>query len=166
MLNGFRKSGYETRFRQWGFEKYSKGTPADHFKIANYRVIKAKTCGINLQAYRRGKPVTLKVLRTRGYLTTLELKAFERGELLVILCCLRMLVLTTTLIQLPHLRPRQISALECPLLHQEVSTLPVLLRFNDPHLPVPIMEQHRSLQGLAPHLSLPVSRHSRRLYQI
>ncbi|RYP35223.1 hypothetical protein DL767_003889 [Monosporascus sp. MG133] len=39
------KSQYETRLKEWGFEKYSKGTPAEDFKIASYRVNKAKTCG-------------------------------------------------------------------------------------------------------------------------
>ena len=91
LLNGFRKSGYETRFKEWGFEKYSKSTPAEDFKIASYRVNKAKT---RIQAYRRGELVTPGVLRKRGYLTALELKAFEQGELFIILCCLIILVLT------------------------------------------------------------------------
>ncbi|RYP50199.1 hypothetical protein DL768_004220 [Monosporascus sp. mg162] len=74
------KSQYETRFKEWGFEKYSKGTPAEDFKIANYRVNKAKTCGSEIRAYRRGKLVTPRVLSTRGYLTVLELKAFEQAS--------------------------------------------------------------------------------------
>jgi hypothetical protein len=64
VLTGFRKSGYETRFKKWGFKKYSKGIPADDFKIANYRVIKAETRGSNIQAYRRGELVTLRVLKS------------------------------------------------------------------------------------------------------
>ena len=40
--------------------------------------------------------MTPKVLGKRGYLTTLELNAFEQGESLIILCCLMMLVLTIT----------------------------------------------------------------------
>ena len=96
VLNGFRKSAYETRFKKWGFEKYAKRTAADDFKIANYRVNKAKTRGSSIQAYRRGELVTPKVLGKRGYLTTLELNAFEQGESLIILCCLMMLVLTIT----------------------------------------------------------------------
>ena len=72
-----------------------------------------------------------------------------------------------TLIQLARLQLRLISALECPPPHQEVSTQPLRLRFNNPHLLVPIMGQqlHR-LPGLTPNLSLPVSRSSRPLSQI
>ncbi|KAK3346487.1 Clr5 domain-containing protein [Lasiosphaeria hispida] len=72
------KSQYETRFKEWGFAKYSKGIPAD-FKIANYRVDKAKRRGTEIRAFQRGKPVTPKVLRTRGYLTAHELGAFEQA---------------------------------------------------------------------------------------
>jgi hypothetical protein len=95
-LIGSRKSGYETRFRKWGFQKYSKGTSANDFKIANYRVIKAQTRGSNIQAYRLGELVTPRVLGSRGYLTTRDLQAFEQGKRLIILCCLKLLVLTIT----------------------------------------------------------------------
>ena len=150
VLTGSRKSQYETRFREWGFRKYSKGTRPNDWKIVSYKVDKAKRLGKEARVYRLGKPVTPKVLRTQGFLKTLELKAFEQGELLINLRCFAVLDLTITLtLQHQHLRPHQISASACPLLHQEADVpKPLRLRLNvkqfpnnGPNLPIPTMEQ-------------------------
>jgi hypothetical protein len=73
------KSQYVRQLGQWGFTKYSKGTTSFDWKVASYKVAKAKKKHRNKTVELRrcfDRPVTAKVLRTQGFLTSSELAAF------------------------------------------------------------------------------------------
>ncbi|RYP49053.1 hypothetical protein DL769_011128 [Monosporascus sp. CRB-8-3] len=76
------KTQYEYRLKKWGFRKYIKGTQSKVFQIVLHKFESAKARLINKgkepRVYYRGKPVTAKVLRTRGHMTYLERNALEQ----------------------------------------------------------------------------------------
>ncbi|KPM41956.1 hypothetical protein AK830_g4605 [Neonectria ditissima] len=66
------KSQYVSQLKKWKFSKYSKDTDPRDWKVAGYKVSKARNRGRQVQLYLKGSLVTGKVLRTRGYLTSLD----------------------------------------------------------------------------------------------
>ncbi|KAH8645697.1 ankyrin repeat-containing domain protein [Xylariales sp. PMI_506] len=71
------KSQFVAQLGKWGYRKYSKETPAAHWKAANYKTTKARRSGKKVQLLHNGKVVTEKVRRTKGYLTAIEQACFD-----------------------------------------------------------------------------------------
>ncbi|KAH6999192.1 hypothetical protein BKA56DRAFT_650322 [Ilyonectria sp. MPI-CAGE-AT-0026] len=73
-VHGFTKSKsqYVLQLGKWNYKKYSKDTDPHDWKVAGYKVDKARKRGKEVQLHLKGNLVTGKVLRTRGYLTSLD----------------------------------------------------------------------------------------------
>ncbi|KAK7414165.1 hypothetical protein QQX98_006951 [Neonectria punicea] len=73
-VHGFTKSKsqYVSQLGKWNYTKYSKDTDPRDWKVAGYKVSKARKRGKQVQLFLKGNSVTGKVLRTRGYLTSLD----------------------------------------------------------------------------------------------
>lgn len=84
-LTRLRKSQYVSQLGKWNYTKYSKDTDPHDWKVAAYKVSKAKKRGKQVQLHLKGNLVTGKVLRTRGYLTSLDQMQLE-GESSIFSC--------------------------------------------------------------------------------
>ncbi|KAK0718438.1 ankyrin repeat-containing domain protein [Lasiosphaeria miniovina] len=78
------KAQYETRFRKWGFRKYSKSKKREDWLAISrkFEAAKAKVAKTGSskepRLYHCGKLVTTKVLKTRSFMTFLEKRAFDQ----------------------------------------------------------------------------------------